>query len=246
MTNFSARCARILAIFAFSTALINCGSDNLSLRSFSGQKKSEDSTALRPSAGSTGSSLPAAKATAAFSDIAIMDQGDVNYTTILTQQLKTSNRSLFIDMSLECGLLTKTTVKSKGGTKDTSSASAAVMVRVLVDGKVAAPGEVTYCQRTQELSATFGGILQSCTDANGDGTILASECEFLDEELSLLLSTMNAASFNFLTDNLTSGVHTIEVQAKIFSSTTAQTGSAEARGFIGKGSVLSTSERLAQ
>jgi hypothetical protein len=245
MTNFSAHCARILAILAISTLITNCGSDNLSLRSLSGQKKSEDSTALRPSSGST-SSLPAAKATAAFSDIAIMDQGDVNYTTILTQQLKTSNRSLFIDMSLECGLLTKTTVKSKGGTKDTSSASAAVMVRVLVNGKVAAPGEVTYCQRTQELSATFGGILQSCTDANGDGTILASECEFLDEELSLLQSTMNAASFNFLTETLASGVHTIEVQAKIFSSTTSQTGSAEARGFIGKGTVLSTSERLTQ
>ena len=133
MTNVSAQCARILSILAISNFLINCGSDNLSLRSLSGQKKSEDGAALRPSSGST-SSLPAAKATAAFSDIAIMDQGDVNYTTILTQQLKTSNRSLFIDMSLECGLLTKTTVKSKGGTKDTSSASAAVMVRVLVDG----------------------------------------------------------------------------------------------------------------
>jgi hypothetical protein len=247
MTSFSAHCVRLLSILFVSTLLTNCGGEDLSLRSLRGQKKSDDSTALRPSSGSTStSSLPAAKATAAFSDIAIMDQGDVNFTTILKQSLKTSNRSLFIDMSLECGLLTKTTVKSKGGTRDTSTASAAVMVRVLVDGKVAAPGEVTYCQRTQELSATFGGILQSCTDANADGTILASECEFLDEELSLLLSTMNAASFNFLTDNLTSGVHTVEVQAKIFSSATAQTGAAEARGFIGKGSVLTTSERLAQ
>jgi hypothetical protein len=246
MSKFSVHCARLLSILVVSSFLTNCGSEDLSLRSLRGQKNSSESTALRPSSGSTSTSLPAAKATAAFSDIAIMDQGDVNYTTILTQQLKTSNRSLFIDMSLECGLLTKTTVKSKGGNKDTSTASAAVMVRVLVDGKVAAPGEVTYCQRTQELSATFGGILQSCTDANADGTILASECEFLDEELSLLLSTMNAGSFNFLTDILTSGVHTVEVQAKIFSSTTAQTGSAEARGFIGKGSVLTTSERLAK
>lgn len=243
MTNFSAQCARILSILFVSALLTNCGSESLSLRTLRGDK-SEDSTALRPSSGSTGSSLPATKATAAFSDVAIMDQGDVNFTTIMKQSIKSSNRSLFIDMSLECGLLTQTTVKSKGGTKDTSTASAAVMVRVLVDGKVAAPGEVTYCQRTQELSATFGGILQSCTDANGDGILLASECEFADEELSLLLSTMNAGSFNFLTDNLASGVHSIEVQAKIFSSTTSQTGSAQARGFIGKGSVLTTSERL--
>ncbi len=242
MFKLTVHCVRLLSFLAVSTLLINCGSDDLSLRGLRGQKKSSDSTALRTA---TTSSLPAAKATAAFSDIAIMDQGDINFTTILSQQLKTSNRSLFIDMSLECGLLTQTTVKSKGGTKDTSTANAAVMVRVLVDGKVAAPGEVTYCQRTQELSATFGGILQSCTDANADGIILASECEFADEELSLLLSTMNAGSFNFLTDNLASGVHTVEVQAKIFSSTTAQTGNAQARGFIGKGSVLTTSERLA-
>lgn len=175
-----------------------------------------------------------------------MDQGDTEFTTILSQSIKTSNRSLFIDMSLECGLLTKTLVKSKGGTKDTSTASAAVMVRVLVDGKAVAPGEVTYCQRTQELSATFGGILQSCTDANADGTILASECEFTDEELSLLTSTMNAASFNFISSVLASGVHKIDVQAKIFSSTISGAGSAEARGFIGKGTVLATTERLAQ
>ncbi len=246
MLKLTVHCVRLLSFLAVSSFLINCGSDDLSLRGLRGQKKSSDSTALRTPAGSTTtSSLPAAKATAAFSDIAIMDQGDVNFTTILSQQLKTSNRSLFIDMSLECGLLTQTTVKSKGGTKDTSTANAAVMVRVLVDGKVAAPGEVTYCQRTQELSATFGGILQSCTDANADGIILASECEFLDEALSLLLSTMNDGSFNFLTDNLASGVHTVEVQAKIFSATTSQAGSAQARGFIGKGSVLTTSERLA-
>ncbi|WP_141731681.1 hypothetical protein [Oligoflexus tunisiensis] len=245
MSKFSAHGVRLITLLAFATLVTNCGVDELSLRGLRSNKKSGEAVALKPSTGS-GTSQPASKATAAFSDIAIMDQGDVNFTTILTQTLKTSNRSLFIDMALECGLLTKTTVKSKGGKKDTSTASAAVMVRVLVDGNVAAPGEVTYCQRTQELSATFGGILQSCTDADGDGTILASECEFADEELSLLLSTMNAGSFNFLTDNLTSGVHTIEVQAKIFSSTTAEAGSSEARGFIGKGSVLTTSERLAR
>ncbi len=245
MMNFSAHCVRLLAILAVSTLMTNCGVEDLSLRGLRSSKKDGESISLK-SPTSTTTSQPAAKATAAFSDIAIMDQGDIAFTTIMKQTLKTSNRSLFIDMSMECGLLTQTTVKSKGGTRDTSTASAAVMVRVLVDGKVAAPGEVTYCQRTQELSATFGGILQSCTDANADGIILGSECDFLDEELSLLLSTMNANSFNFLTDNLASGTHTVEVQAKIFSSTTAQTGSSQARGFIGKGTVLTTSERLAQ
>lgn len=234
-----------LAFIGAYILLLGCGAESLSLRQAAkGRSKGTNEEAYLRS--TSGSSQPASKAVAAFSDVAIMDQGDVDFTTILSQTIKTSNRSLFVDMSLECGLLTKTTVKSKGGTKDTSTASAAVMVRVLVDGKAIAPGEVTYCRRTQELSATFGGILQSCTDANADGTILASECEFTDEELSLLTSTMNAASFNFVSEVLASGVHKVEVQARIISSTTTQAGSAEARGFIGKGSVLSTTERLAQ
>jgi hypothetical protein len=187
-----------------------------------------------------------AKATASVGDIAILDATDLDWSTVMAGELKTSNRALFIDMALECGLLTKTVVRSQRGRKDTSTAQASVRARVLVDGQVIAPGEVVYCQRTQELSATLSGILESCTDADGDGTILASECEFTDEEISLLLGTMNANAFNFVSDVLSSGVHSIEVQAKISASTEFQTGSAEAKGSIGKGSVIVTSERLAR
>ena len=189
--------------------------------------------------------VPSAKATAVFSDIAIMDSTEMEWTNILSTQLKTSNqKTLFINASLECGLLTKTLVRSKNGTKDTSTATAAVMLQVLVDGIAAAPGQVVYCRRTQELSATLSGILQQCSDANGDGTILASECQFTDEEISLLLSTMNANSFNFGAD-VGTGLHQIAVQAKIYTSTSTQTGEAAATGTIGKGSVVITEQRLA-
>jgi hypothetical protein len=134
-------------------------------------------------------------------------------------------------------------VRSKGGVKDTSTASATIQMQVLVDGVAAQPGVVIYCSRTQQLSATLGGILQSCTDANGDGTITATECLLSDEEISLLLSTMDAASFNFGAD-VGTGVHTIAVQAKISTSTSAQTGSAEAFATIGKGAVVVTEQRL--
>jgi hypothetical protein len=189
--------------------------------------------------------VPSAKATAVFSDIAIMDAQELGWTDVLSTQLKTSNqKTLFINASLECGLLTKTTVRSKNGTKDTSTSTASVMLQVLVDGVAAAPGAVVYCRRTQELSATLGGILEKCTDANADGTILASECLFTPEEISLLLSTMNAASFNFGAE-VGTGVHSITVQAKINTSTSTQTGEAVATGTIGKGSVVVTEQRLA-
>jgi hypothetical protein len=192
----------------------------------------------------SGGGVPSTKAAAFYGDIAILNSTDLAWTSIMNTQIKTSNqKSLFINPSLECGLYTSTTVRSKNGVKDTSSATATIQMQVLVDGVASSPGVVIYCSRTQTLSATLGGILQSCTDTNGDGTITASECMMTDEEISLVLSTMNAASFNFGA-NVGVGVHDIEVQAKISTSTSFQTGSAEAMATIGKGSVVVTEQRL--
>jgi hypothetical protein len=188
--------------------------------------------------------VPATKASAWFGDIAILDSSELAWTTIMSTQIKTSNqKTLFINPSLECGLYTSTGVKSSGGRKDTSSATASIQMQVLVDGNAASPGVVIYCSRTQTLSATLGGILQSCTDVNGDGVITASECLMTDEEISLLLSTMNASSFNFGAA-VGTGVHTIAIQAMISTSTSTQTGTAAAMATIGKGSVVVTEQRL--
>ena len=188
--------------------------------------------------------IASTKATAFFGDIAILNSSELSFTSIMSTQIKTSNqKTLFINPSLECGLFTQTTVRSKGGVKDTSTASATIQMQVLVDGVAASPGVVVYCSRTQELSATLGGIVTSCSDVNGDGTTTAEECELTDEEISLLLNTMDATSFNFGA-NVGSGVHKIEVMAKISTSTSTQTGTAEAFATIGKGSVVVTEQRL--
>lgn len=186
-----------------------------------------------------------AKATVAVGNINILDASQSSYSTIMSSTIKSSNqKDLIMDVSLECGLLTRTKVSSRTGISDTSSAQASVMVRVLVDGKVAKPGEVVFCKRTQELSATFSGILQECKDINLDGTLSQDECSFLPEELSLVLGTMNANSFNFILDNISSGLHKIEVQAKIESGTSVQLGSADAKASIGKGSIVVEEMRL--
>lgn len=84
------------------------------------------------------------------------------YTTIMKNTIKTANPSdLLADVSLECGIYTDTTVRSKGGTKDTSTANAGVKVRVLVDGEEMLPGPVTFCSRKQEMSAVFQGIFSA-------------------------------------------------------------------------------------
>lgn len=211
-------------------------------------------------------SQPSAKSTAMVSGINVIgvkaDTGPGSgWTTILSNTIKTPNPAdLFVDVSLECGLYTNTVVKSKGGTKDTSTATAGVKVQVLVDGKAIHPGEVTFCRRTQELTATFQGLLtdengNSClvtnaiTDANGTitgyTTTIDEEC-LRPEEVGLILDTMNANAFNFIAADVGTGVHRIEVQTMIDSSTAFQEGTVEAVATLGKGSVVVDEAKMIQ
>jgi len=162
------------------------------------------------------------------------------WDTILEQDIKTPNqKDLFIDVSLECGLYTQTHVKSKGGNKDTATAEAMVKVRVLVDGDEAYPGKVVFNYREQTLSAKFMGIFTGeCLDVDPvNHTVTINYTCLEPEELNLTLDTMSANSFNFIMDDLTSGVHTVEVQAMIDTTAVAGAGTAEAWATIGRGSV---------
>lgn len=192
-----------------------------------------------------------AKETAAVGEIHVLDaaamalQADP-YQTIIRKTLRTSQQKrVFVDLSMECGLYTRTLVKSKGNNKDTSTAEASVKVLVYVDGKAAAPGEVTYCKRTQELSASLGGALDNCQDLDGDGHITLDECDLTDEEIELVLDTMGAQSFNFVSPLLDSGDHVIEVKVLISNYAAAGAGEAEAKATLGKGSMTVDEVRLA-
>ncbi len=190
-------------------------------------------------------SAQSSKATAAVGDIGILDSAQMSWSTVMSSKIRTANaKDLFMNVALECGLYTKTQVKGKKGESDASMANAKVMVRVMIDGKEAKPGKIVFCERQQDLSAVLGGVLESCTDSNLDGTIEQDECEFSDEEIELVLKTMSANSFNFILDNLRSGEHLVEVQAKIDSGSSAQQGSADARATIGHGSVLIEEVRM--
>jgi hypothetical protein len=177
---------------------------------------------------------PASKATAKVGNIAILGLDAQDWTTILSNDIKTPNqKDLFIDVSLECGLYTATLVDSLAGTKDDSVAEAGVLVRVLVDGFEASPGEVVFCRRSQALSAVFQGLLEdefgnSCLittefidETDGSSTFVTSIDEdcLQPETLELVLDTMTATSFNFIETDLGSGVHTVEVQTSIATGT---------------------------
>jgi hypothetical protein len=193
---------------------------------------------------------PSAKATAQAGAINVLGAEGAHslddFTTILSNTVKTSRKSaLFVDVSMECGLFTRTNVKSKGGTKETANAEAGVEVRVMVDGRYSVPGAVTFCHRSQELSATFQGLIDGCLFQDADNNILLDEECLLPEEIELVTRTMTANSYNFILNNVGTGVHNIEVQARVFlGSTESAGGEGEARATIGKGSVTIEEVRM--
>lgn len=200
---------------------------------------------------------PSAKATLQLGNIAVMDarlgaaSSKSNWQNIMSGIMKTSSqKDMVVTASLEVGLYTRTLVRSKLGTPDTSSASAGVEVRVVVDAgtpneRIAYPGDVIFGRRTQELTATFQGLIDGCLTVDpATGAVIINETCVRPEELQLILDTMNANSFVFALDDMGSGVHTIKVQARMVMNNTVQTGEVEARCTIGKGSMAVEEVRL--
>ena len=108
---------------------------------------------------------PSAKATARVGQVAVLEAAKamgpvVEWQPIMSNALKVSQKkSLFMDVSLECGLETRTLVKSKGGDKDTSVARGTVRVRVLVDEvREAGRHEVTWDGRDMGGRTLASGI----------------------------------------------------------------------------------------
>ena len=184
------------------------------------------------------------KATAKVGNVNVLNQTTLGWTTILSNTIMTAQENaLFIDVSLETGLYVQTKTRSNGN-KDTSSAEATIKVQVLVDGVPAYPGDVVFDRSNQTLSATLGGILENCTDSNGDGDIDLNDCTLAPEEIELIQDTMAAHSFNFILDNLAPGEHAVEVQAMISTSSSSGAGSASSNATIGNGSVTIEAVRL--
>jgi hypothetical protein len=188
---------------------------------------------------------PSAKFAFSTSELALIKQtsGTNGWVTVLSAPLKTpAAKEVFVNASLETGLFTQTLVRSKNNKKDTSTASVAIQVQALIDGTPVPPGTVTYAARTQTLSATLEGAIAGCLTIvnNADGTqsiVLDQNC-VTPEEIELILTTLNAASFGFVATNVPVGTHVVSLQARITSTTSVDTGTASAEALVGKGTMV--------
>jgi hypothetical protein len=165
---------------------------------------------------------------------------DFDADEILEQTIKTANgKDLFIDISLQSAVFTGTTVKSKNMVRDTSSASASVFLWVWIDkgtpdARLAFPGPVVYNARTQTLTAVLQGVIPY--EWPGEITV--------PEEIGLFIGTMSANAFNFIVDDLSSGMHTVTVDAACASMAMNQQGCASSMAVIGLGSMTVEEVRM--
>lgn len=188
------------------------------------------------------------KVTAKTANLTLLPKtsGTEGWQTVLSNTIKTANqKDLFVTASLEVGLFTQTLSSSKNNQSDTSVAQANVQVQVLLDGNPVEPGTVVYGRRTQTLTATLEGAIAGCltVDPVTGGIILDPNC-VTPETIELILDSMDAASFSFVAVNVPQGLHTVQVQARIDTTGSAQTGSWSALGTVGKGTMTVESVRL--
>jgi len=235
---------RALGVLGAFGALLVLGACGKTTRTLSADATNETGLAAKDVAEAT-AGQPSAKFAFSTSSLTLIEEttGTSDWVTILSSPIKTpAAKEVYVSASLEAGLYTQTLVRSKNLKKDTSTASVAIQVRALIDGTPMPPGVVTYAARTQTLSATLEGAISGCLSVvtNPDGTqtiVLDPDC-VTPEEIELILNTLNAASFNFVATNVPVGTHMISLQARISSSTSAQTGTASAKALVGKGTLV--------
>ncbi len=216
-------------------------------------------------------SLPSSKVTVAFGGLTALGVAsepngskDTGFVTVLQNYIKMPNqKDLKFDVALQCGIVTDTTVKSKGGAKDAAPAHGKISVRVKLtnidtgESRYAEPSElgsapdggpmgVTYCNRVQRLEAKFAGL--NCTVDLDPDSLTYGQVSCADpEELHLVLDTLNANAFNFYSGDITPGVWQIEVQARAEANVTlggSTLGDAHAEAFVGLGSMHVNNSRL--
>ena len=220
---------------------------------------------------------PAAKATAQLGDLSVLeisgsggagvpDSDDTGWTQIFTQDIKTPNgKELFINVSLECGMTTDTTVMSKKLARAVAEAEAVVEVRVLIDGVPVpvngndpADTDITFARRNQKLIAEFAGDFSDCMTVDETGKVIVDWTCADYETLQLILDTMSANSFNFIAPNLSADLHTVAIEAKLSYKADGNLvqeeiegelydmaeGHAVARAYLGNGSVTIETVRM--
>jgi hypothetical protein len=166
-------------------------------------------------------------------DLGLGNTGEVVAKRMATIKVP-NGKELLVGLSAQVELFTETVVRGKKGTTS--------MATVMAEGGVelfacdeddvcyrGEPGRVVLSRRIQELEATLGGVIESCTVAvqvdpdsgTGSGSFDLDDCVVEDEAIRLALTTMAAHHFNFVFPNMPQGDY--EVIARFSANSSAVT-----------------------
>lgn len=168
------------------------------------------------------SQIPSAKAAFATADVYAVTAGkaqsDSGWFPVLMGQIKTGEpKDLVIDVSAETVLGTSAKLSGDQG----SQVKAEILIQVLVDGQTCMPGAVTFDNRLLKLE---GDLTHHYTEPGMNPVPLPID----DHWIEIFLDTKSAHSFIFCIENVGSGVHDIEVQARLVTDEKGLKGEADA------------------
>jgi hypothetical protein len=178
--------------------------------------------------------------------------GDMDWgrATLLAKMKMPQGKEILAGVSAESfiALYTKLTGKNGGSASAVGYGKVAVKVKACnVDTfecfDPVPNGRIVMNARLQALSATMGGVINSCTDGLGgenpdgsdsnppDGTIdIATECIVDPEEMALFTTSEAANHFNLVFEDLPQGTYEIKAKFKVLSASFADATAVELDG----------------
>ncbi|PYN96894.1 MAG: hypothetical protein DMD89_17285 [Candidatus Rokuibacteriota bacterium] len=144
------------------------------------------------------------------------------------------SKVFLIGASLQTGILTGSQIAGGTGKQSSTTTGSIVVTPEVTYGphgkKVRVwPPAVTFDERSQTLTANLLGCLTNLDSTTGLPVVSCTE----PETIGLILSTLSAHSFNFLAENVGSGVYTVKLN--IGATATATSSSIAAKSQVGVG-----------
>ena len=188
---------------------------------------------------------------------AIQSTGADFGTTVANIKVPQS-KELLVGISAQVELYTQTDVKGKRGSYSKATAWAHGGVNLMACNVAseecfeAEPGYISLSERTQELEAVLGGVIEECTFdvelaidygeegpeddvASGSATWTLDDCIVKQEEIGLALSTLAAHHFNFVFPDLPQGDYSVMATFKTDATAAAEASCPEGMDYCDPG-----------
>ena len=142
------------------------------------------------------------------------------WVTVLETTIKPpGGKDLFIGVSAQSEIINVNNNASTGAIT-VSAAIGEILIRVLVDGKLATPGVIVLNAIEHEVFTRLSTQLSNCTEVDVGPNAGKVTCTSTPGLLETIFLDASANGFNFIMQDVGTGVHDIKVQAQFFAAST--------------------------